>query len=243
MRPTICKSQKLGPSVPGSAKHHCPAIRPPQRMNIQGVVPRTFCLNPTLLRSPLCWDPGKQQIQSHDDFECCPHVPRTFDSMVQMLENASAMQIIPFIPWAPNVVSRPILRKTLTLQPCLNQSSLSHVFCTATSPNTSRCKGSLARLRRGFTQLMTQQNAFSFLLKIHKIHILTTSGFFNNTKISSNFYMILKCKPFDHHPVRSLAHYPKGGEEGLKSQTPSYSNLRYSHNHLPPNFCEFRPKS
>ena len=67
------------------------------------------------------------------------------------LRIASAMQVIRCL--APNVLSRPILRKTLTLQPCLNQLSLSRLLYSAWITGYA--------MARVFTQFMTQQNGLN----------------------------------------------------------------------------------
>lgn len=124
------------------------------------------------------------------------------------LRIASAVQVIRCL--APNVLSRPILRKTLTLQPCLNQLWLSRLLYSAWISGYA--------MARVFTQFMTQQNGLNFLLKIHINSILRI---LQDSSIQQQKKTTLTCtepKPFDHHPVRSLAHYPKRGEEGLKRQ-------------------------
>ena len=78
------------------------------------------------------------------------------------LRIASAVQVIRCL--APNVLSRPILRKTLTLQPCLNQLWLSRLLYSAWISGYA--------MARVFTQFMTQQNGLNFLLKIHINSIL-----------------------------------------------------------------------
>ena len=123
------------------------------------------------------------------------------------LRIASAMQVIRCL--APNVLSRPILRKTLTF---------------ATMPQSIIVEpSSVQRLDlwlcygKGVHPIHDTTKWTQFpLLNTHQFHILSTTGFFNNKNKTT-----LTCtepKPFDHHPVRSLAHYPKRGEEGLKRQ-------------------------